>query len=75
MKLHEYQTKRIFAEYGIRIPRGAVAEGPEGFRRAAEELGGKVVLKAQVLVGRRGKGWRNKEGNPLTGLKQHSPKQ
>jgi succinyl-CoA synthetase beta subunit len=75
MKLHEYQTKRIFAEYGIRIPRGAVAEGPEGFRRAAEELGGKVVLKAQVLVGRRGKGWRNKEGNAPTGLKQYSPKQ
>ena len=73
MKLHEYQAKRIFAEYGIRIPRGAVAESPEGFRRAAEELGGKVVLK--VFVGRRGKGWRNKEGNPLTGLKQHSPKQ
>jgi len=46
MKLHEYQAKRIFAEYGIRIPRGAVAEGPEGVRRAAEELGGKVVLKA-----------------------------
>ncbi|MEG9193864.1 MAG: ATP-grasp domain-containing protein [Candidatus Methanoglobus sp.] len=36
MKLHEYQAKRIFAEYGIRIPRGAVAESPEEVRRAAE---------------------------------------
>jgi succinyl-CoA synthetase beta subunit len=55
MKLHEYQAKQIFAKHGIKIPRGALAESPEGVRRAAEELGGKVVLKAQVLAGGRGK--------------------
>ncbi len=55
MKLHEYQAKRIFAEHGIKIPRGALAERPEEVRKIAEELGGKVVLKAQVLVGGRGK--------------------
>ncbi|MEG9193713.1 MAG: ADP-forming succinate--CoA ligase subunit beta [Candidatus Methanoglobus sp.] len=55
MKLHEYQAKQIFAKHGIKIPRGALAESPEEVRRAAEELGGKVVLKAQVLAGGRGK--------------------
>jgi succinyl-CoA synthetase beta subunit len=55
MKLHEYQAKQIFAKHGIKIPRGALAESPEGVRRVAEELGGKVVLKAQVLAGGRGK--------------------
>ncbi|NHW23641.1 MAG: ADP-forming succinate--CoA ligase subunit beta [Archaeoglobales archaeon] len=55
MKLHEYQAKQIFAKHGIKIPRGALAESPEGVRRAVEELGGKVVLKAQVLAGGRGK--------------------
>ncbi len=55
MKLHEYQAKRIFAKHGIKIPRGALAEIPEEVRKIAEELGGKVVLKAQVLVGGRGK--------------------
>ncbi len=55
MKLHEYQAKRIFADHGIKIPRGAVAENPDEVRRVAEELGGRVVLKAQVLVGGRGK--------------------
>jgi succinyl-CoA synthetase beta subunit len=55
MKLHEYQAKRIFAKHGIKIPRGALAERPEEVRKIAEEFGGKVVLKAQVLVGGRGK--------------------
>lgn len=55
MKLHEYQAKQIFAEHGIKIPRGALAENLEDVRRISEELGGKVVLKAQVLVGGRGK--------------------
>ncbi|MCS7130852.1 MAG: acetate--CoA ligase family protein, partial [Archaeoglobaceae archaeon] len=55
MKLHEYQAKQIFAKYGIRIPRGALAENLEDVKKIASELGGKVVLKAQVLVGGRGK--------------------
>jgi succinyl-CoA synthetase beta subunit len=55
MKLHEYQSKRLFAQYGISIPQGGVAGSPEEARQIASRLGGKVVVKAQVLVGGRGK--------------------
>lgn len=55
MKLHEYQSKRIFAEYGIPIPRGDIATSPVEVRELAKELGGPVVIKSQVLVGGRGK--------------------
>lgn len=55
MNLHEYQSKRIFARYGIPIPRGEVATTPMEAREAAKTLGGKVVIKSQVLVGGRGK--------------------
>ncbi|HEY2982288.1 MAG TPA: ADP-forming succinate--CoA ligase subunit beta [Anaerolineales bacterium] len=55
MKLHEYQSKQIFAKYGIPIPRGRVAATPSEASQIAEELGGRVVIKAQVLVGGRGK--------------------
>ncbi len=55
MKLHEYQAKRIFAQYGIPIPRGEVATSPTQARDIAQRLGKPVVIKAQVLVGGRGK--------------------
>ncbi len=55
MKLHEYQSKQIFAQHGIPIPRGKMAAIADEVRAIAEELGGKVVVKAQVLVGGRGK--------------------
>ncbi len=55
MKLHEYQSKQIFARYGIPIPRGHIAETAAAARQIAEELGGRAVIKAQVLVGGRGK--------------------
>ena len=55
MKLHEYQSKRLFAAHGVPIPIGEVATTPEEARRIAEELGGPVVVKSQVLVGGRGK--------------------
>lgn len=55
MKLHEYQSKQIFARYGIPIPTGRVASTAEEAKQIAQELGGKVVIKAQVLVGGRGK--------------------
>lgn len=55
MKLHEYQSKRIFAQYGIPIPEGDVATTPQEARAIAERLGGPVVIKSQVLVGGRGK--------------------
>ncbi len=55
MNLHEYQAKQIFSKYGIPIPRGRVAANPAEAKQIAEELGGKVVVKSQVLVGGRGK--------------------
>lgn len=55
MNLHEYQSKQIFARYGIPIPRGRVASNSDEVKQIAEELGGRVVVKSQVLVGGRGK--------------------
>ncbi|MET1124685.1 MAG: ADP-forming succinate--CoA ligase subunit beta [Archaeoglobaceae archaeon] len=55
MRMHEYQAKEVFARYGIRVPRGSVASSAEEAAKIAEELGGRVVVKAQVLVGGRGK--------------------
>jgi succinyl-CoA synthetase beta subunit len=55
MKLHEYQSKQIFSRYGIPIPKGRVAATASEARHIAEELGGRIVIKAQVLVGGRGK--------------------
>lgn len=55
MKLHEYQSKNLFAEFGVPIPKGGVATTPGEAKAIAEELGGRVVVKSQVLVGGRGK--------------------
>jgi succinyl-CoA synthetase beta subunit len=55
VKLHEYQSKFRFAEYGIPIPQGKVASSPQEAFEIAKEIGGPVVVKAQVLVGGRGK--------------------
>jgi succinyl-CoA synthetase beta subunit len=55
VKLHEYQSKRIFAKYGVPIPPGDVAATPAEARQIAQRLGGPVVVKSQVLVGGRGK--------------------
>jgi succinyl-CoA synthetase beta subunit len=55
MKLHEYQAKQIFSRYGIPIPLGRVTTTAAEAKQIAEELGGKVVVKSQVLVGGRGK--------------------
>jgi succinyl-CoA synthetase beta subunit len=55
LKLHEYQSKRVFAQYGVPIPRGDVASTPEQARQIAARLGTRVVIKSQVLVGGRGK--------------------
>jgi len=55
MKLHEYQSKQIFSRYGVPIPKGRVAATADEARTIAAELGGRVVIKSQVLVGGRGK--------------------
>ena len=56
MKLHEYQAKEILRRYGVPTPRGIVVESPEAARSAAQQLGGRVVVKAQIHAGGRGKG-------------------
>ncbi|MFI5371608.1 MAG: ADP-forming succinate--CoA ligase subunit beta [Candidatus Eisenbacteria bacterium] len=55
MNLHEYQGKELFARFGIPVLPGQVAATPEEARDIAVSLGGTVVIKAQVLVGGRGK--------------------
>jgi succinyl-CoA synthetase beta subunit len=55
MKIHEFQAKDIFARYGIPVTRGQVTSSPAEAREIAKGLGGPVVVKAQVLVGGRGK--------------------
>ena len=55
MKVHEYQAKEILAHYGVAIPRGRLVTRPEEARAAASDLGGRVVVKAQVHAGGRGK--------------------
>jgi succinyl-CoA synthetase beta subunit len=55
VKLHEYQSKRLFARQGVPIPSGEVATTPQEAREIAERLGGSIVVKSQVLVGGRGK--------------------
>jgi succinyl-CoA synthetase beta subunit len=55
MDLYEYQGKELFKRFGIPVSEGRIAETPEQAREAAEELGGQVVVKAQVLTGGRGK--------------------
>ena len=56
MKIHEYQAKSLLARYGVAVPRGEVAETAEGAREIARRLGGRVVVKAQIHAGGRGKG-------------------
>jgi succinyl-CoA synthetase beta subunit len=55
VKLHEYQAKEIFVRAGIPVPKGIVATSAEAAEAAAREIGGTVVVKAQVHVGGRGK--------------------
>ena len=56
MKVHEYQAKEILRRYGVPTPRGIVVDNPDEARVAAKELGGRVVVKAQIHAGGRGKG-------------------
>ena len=55
MKIHEYQAKALLREFGVPVPRGEVATTPADAKAAAARLGGRVVVKAQVHAGGRGK--------------------
>jgi len=56
MKIHEYQAKKILQEYKVPIPRGEIADTPEKAKKIASLLNTKVVIKAQIHAGGRGKG-------------------
>ncbi len=65
MKIHEYQAKKILKEFGVKIPKGEVAETPEQAKEIAQKIGPRVVVKAQIHAGGRGKGGGVKlAGNP-----------
>jgi len=55
MKLHEYQSKDLLERYGVPVPKGRVAYSDAEAVQVAKEMGGKLVVKAQVLMGGRGK--------------------
>jgi succinyl-CoA synthetase beta subunit len=55
MDLYEYQGKELFKRVGIPVSEGRRADSPQEARAAAQELGGQLVVKAQVLTGGRGK--------------------
>lgn len=56
MKIHEYQGKEILKKYGVPVPKGDVTDNPAKARKIAESLGNRVVVKAQIHAGGRGKG-------------------
>jgi succinyl-CoA synthetase beta subunit len=69
MKIHEYQAKELLAAAGAAIPRGIVASSPAEAVSALDQLGGPVVLKAQVHAGGRGKGHFKGSGKDFGGVK------
>ena len=73
MNLHEYQSKSLFADYGIPVPKGIPAETAEAARAAAETLGGSLwVVKAQVHAGGRGKAGGVKLAKTPDEVEQHA---
>jgi succinyl-CoA synthetase beta subunit len=55
MKLHEYQAKELLAKYGVPVNQGEVAETPQEAEEIARRIGKPVMIKAQVMMGGRGK--------------------
>ena len=56
MKIHEFQAKEVLRGYGVAVPEGQVATTPAAAEKSAAQLGGRVVVKAQIHAGGRGKG-------------------
>ena len=56
MKIHEYQGKAIFSDFGVPIPEGYPAFSVDEAEEAARKIGGRMVVKAQIHAGGRGKG-------------------
>ncbi len=73
MNLHEYQSKELFAEYGIPVPEGRPARSPEEAVEAAQSLGGSLwVVKAQVHAGGRGKAGGVQLARSLDDVRRHA---
>ncbi|MCL6442045.1 MAG: ADP-forming succinate--CoA ligase subunit beta [Alicyclobacillus sp.] len=72
MNIHEYQAKAVLAEYGVAVPKGKVAFTVEEAVAAAEELGGKAVVKAQIHAGGRGKAGGVKVSKSLAEVEQNA---
>ena len=72
MKLHEYQAKEVLRAYGVPTPRGSLAKTVAEARSAAEDLAGKVVVKAQIHAGGRGKGGGVKLAHSVDEAERHA---
>jgi len=72
MKLHEYQAKELLRKYGIPVPEGRVAFEVEEAVGIAKELGGAVVVKAQIHAGGRGKGGGIKVAKDAEEVRKHA---
>ena len=73
MNLHEYQAKKLFAEYGVPVPEGIVARTPDEAVENAKKLGGDLwVVKAQVHAGGRGKAGGVKLARSMDEVKEHA---
>jgi len=69
MKIHEYQAKELLSAAGANVPRGIVAASPSEAQKAFDQMGGPVVLKAQIHAGGRGKGRFKDSGKDFGGVK------
>jgi succinyl-CoA synthetase beta subunit len=69
MKIHEYQAKELLAAAGAAVPRGIVISTPLEAERAFDDLGGPVVIKAQIHAGGRGEGRFQSGPKDLGGVK------
>ena len=72
MKIHEFQAKQVLRAYGVAVPEGRVATTPDEAETIAGELGGKVVVKAQIHAGGRGKGGGVKLAHTAAEARQHA---
>ncbi|MBX5437478.1 MAG: ADP-forming succinate--CoA ligase subunit beta [Alicyclobacillaceae bacterium] len=72
MNIHEYQAKAVLAGYGVAVPKGKVAFTVQEAVQAAQELGGRAVVKAQIHAGGRGKAGGVKVSRSLAEVEQNA---
>src|SRR3954467_14088581 len=72
MDLLEYQGKQLFAKHGVTVPEGRPATSVQEAVEAAEEIGYPAVIKAQVLIGGRGKAGGSKRAEDRAAAEEHA---